>query len=149
MKQNKFLIQIENGKFKEVSKDFKGCIAKHEGKKVLVSVTKPRSIRSVGQNNLMWLWYDIMSESGNDIYYWHNYYKVKFILPNMIKGSGDFSNPDDMNEDQMMYIGSFLTTTKFNTKEMTNYLENVRSDARQKEFHLPLPEDLQFEQYYL
>jgi hypothetical protein len=111
--------------------EYQTFIDKNEGKTISVTLDSNRQ-RSLDQNAYMWSGvYPALAEYGEDIMYWHNYFKCRLILPKMI------GRPADMEKlirlGKLYEIGSMLTTTNLKTGEFAKYLEDIR-DIASKEF---------------
>lgn len=104
-----------------------------------VIVKEFKSTRSLCQNRLYWKWLHEISkqyhESGRELYsdeVWHEYMKKTFLST-------------DISEVRGKFIEMRKTTTKLNTKEFTQYLEDIEHYCG-SELHvnLPHPEDLYY-----
>ena len=101
-----------------------------------ITIKKASEKRSISQNDLMWMWLQCISnETGtpkDDIYM---YYCKKFLMKTVTIGN------------RMERI--YMTSSKLNTLEMTNFLNQIQSDAQTElGITLPLPEDRFFECFY-
>lgn len=105
-----------------------------------VRVEEFKSKRSLQQNKLMWLWYSVIAK------FWHD-------------STGDWYNPDIWHEElKEKFLGfesiatpngikrRLRSTTKLNTAQFTEYLENIDHYMGSKfGYQLPHPEDIYFE----
>lgn len=101
-----------------------------------ITIKKASEKRSISQNDLMWMWLQCISnETGtpkDDIYM---YYCKKFLMKTVTIGN------------RMERI--YTTSSKLNTVEMTNFLNQIQADAQTElGITLPLPEDRFFECFY-
>jgi hypothetical protein len=101
-----------------------------------ITIKKASEKRSISQNDLMWMWLQCISnETGTpkgDIYM---YYCKKFLMKTVTIGN------------RMERI--YMTSSKLNTLEMTNFLNQIQADAQTElGITLPLPEDRFFECFY-
>lgn len=101
-----------------------------------ITIKRASEKRSISQNDLMWMWLQCISnETGtdkNDIYM---YYCKKFLMKTVTIGN------------RMERI--YTTSSKLNTVEMTNFLNQIQADAQTElGITLPLPEDRFFECFY-
>ena len=108
-----------------------------ERKRYFVNITLKREKRSVDQNSLYWLWIAcIMVETGNDKEFLHEFFKGKFL--------GYY---------ERIVFGEVVKTTKstttLDTKQFTNYLEDIRVfAAAELGIVLPDPEDRYWQDFY-
>ena len=101
-----------------------------------ITIKKASEKRSISQNDLMWMWLQCISnETGtpkDDIYM---YYCKKFLMKTVTIGN------------RMERI--YMTSSKLNTLEMTNFLNQIQADAQTElGITLPLPEDRFFDCFY-
>ena len=101
-----------------------------------ITIKKASEKRSISQNDLMWMWLQCISnETGtpkDDVYM---YYCKKFLMKTVTIGN------------RMERI--YTTSSKLNTVEMTNFLNQIQADAQTElGITLPLPEDRFFECFY-
>lgn len=101
-----------------------------------ITIKRASEKRSISQNDLMWMWMQcISSETGtpkDDIYM---YYCKKFLMKTVTIGN------------RMERI--YTTSSKLNTVEMTNFLNQIQADAlTELGITLPLPTDRFFECFY-
>ena len=101
-----------------------------------ITIKKASEKRSISQNDLMWMWLQCISnETGtpkDDVYM---YYCKKFLMKTVTIGN------------RMERI--YTTSSKLNTLEMTNFLNQIQADAQTElGITLPLPEDRFFECFY-
>ena len=102
----------------------------------VITIKRMSTKRSIAQNDLMWMWLAcIERETGtskDDIYM---YYCKKFLMKTVTIGN------------RMERI--YTTSSKLNTLEMTNFLNQIQADAQTElGITLPLPEDRFFECFY-
>ena len=101
-----------------------------------ITIKRVSEKRTVAQNDLMWMWFQCISnQTGtpkDDIYM---YYCKRFLMKTVNVGG------------HLERI--YETTSKLNTQQMTQFLNQVQADA-QTEFGitLPLPQDRFFECFY-
>jgi hypothetical protein len=93
-----------------------------------------KSSRSLEQNKLLWKWLDIVrmhiADSGGELFTaeeLHEFFKAKFLESRVVEINGEA-------------IRCRATTTKLNTKQMTDYLTHIERHAAQS-LHLILPMD--------
>jgi hypothetical protein len=96
---------------------------------IKVQVTEPKSTRSLSQNSLYWKWIGIISDAiGDDNDTVHDALRLKFLEVKLSK------------IDNRAIASS---TTKLNTKEMSDYLNKIEAWAQQfLNITLPTPDDL-------
>lgn len=99
-----------------------------------LTIKRASEKRTVAQNDLMWMWFAcIEGETGTakeDVY---NHYCKKFL-----------SKPDPMGEG---FIND--TSSRLNTKQMTDFMMNIQADAASElGITLPVPDDRYFEAFY-
>jgi hypothetical protein len=101
-----------------------------DGKKAWeVTLRVWRKPRTINQNRLYWMWLTLLSdETGNDRDDLHDYFRRKYL---------PWSQKDVMGE--TMFLVS--STTKLDTKQFTDYLENIRREGSQLGVYLPSPGD--------
>ena len=102
----------------------------------VITIKRMNTKRSIAQNDLMWMWFQcIARETGtskDDIYM---YYCKKFLIKTIRVG------------ERLERI--YNTSSKLNTQQMTEFLNNIQSDAREElGITLPRPEDRFFEAFY-
>lgn len=127
--QYKHKVKIENSKFKFVNKAmFDRELSGLEGKEVFVTIKEAKESRSDNQNRYYFgvVLKLISDETGNDVEDIHEYFKVKFL---------------GLEKKEILgyEINVLMTTTKLNTKEFEEYLENIRRFAS-KELGIVIPE---------
>ena len=108
-----------------------------DGKRYNVRVTLKREKRTVDQNSLFWLWIAcIADETGNEKMYLHEFFKGKFLGYN----------------EQVVFgqvVTTPKTTTTLDTKQFTNYLEDIKVfAAAELGIILPDPEDRYWQDFY-
>lgn len=103
-----------------------------------IVITKVVKKRSLAQNRLMWLWFKCLEmETGQPSQDWHDYYCKKLL-------SREMSTPDG----EIVKLAGH--TSILNTAQMTDFLNNVQSDAATEwGVTLPLPDDLGFDEFRL
>jgi len=104
-----------------------------------VEIKQKRTIRSLPQNRLYWLWITcIEAETGNNRIDLHEYFKSMFLIDEKICIFNTEIN--------------VKTTTHLDAKKFTEYLEKIQIFASTElSITLPDPEDLrwgEFESYY-
>ena len=102
----------------------------------VIIIKRMNTKRSIAQNDLMWMWMAcIERETGtskDDIYM---YYCKKFLIKTIRVG------------ERLERI--YNTSSKLNTQQMTEFLNNIQQDAREElGITLPRPEDRFFEAFY-
>lgn len=102
----------------------------------VITIKRMNTKRSIAQNDLMWMWFECISRetgtSRDDIYM---YYCKKFLCKIIIIGE----------KREKIYS----TSSKLNTEQMTEFLNNIQADAAQEfGIRLPQPEDRFFEAFY-
>ena len=109
-----------------------------ETKQYVVEVKLKRNRRSVDQNSLYWCWLScIMDETGEHKDDLHEYFKQHFL---------GVDERFVFNKYQVVVTKS---TTKLDTKQMTDYLERIQQFASAElGIILPNPEDLYWEEFY-
>jgi hypothetical protein len=109
-----------------------------DGKQYTVEIKRKREKRTIDQNRLYWLWLScIMDETGEHKDALHEFFKSYFlgVTENFVFDKYQVVIPN--------------STTKLNTKEMTDYLERVQQFANvELGIVLPNPEDLYWEEFY-
>jgi len=98
-----------------------------------VVITKVKPIRSLDQNKLYWSWLNcIANEIGETKEYLHDYFRENYLGYKIGK------------------LGtSVISTTELDSKQFTDYLENIRTFVRDElNIRLPLPEDKFFDEFY-
>lgn len=108
-----------------------------DGKNFDISIVLHRERRTIDQNRLLFLWINCISgETGQDKDDLHTYFKHKFLQPDFIRVFG-----------QQIYITP--TTTTLDTKQFTDYLNNIQIfAAAELGITLPNPEDAIWAQFY-
>lgn len=127
----KFKIRTELDKTKVVE-----YIRNLSDKKVFyVDIKMHRTVRTISQNRLYWLYVGIVAdETGNDKDTIHQYCLQTFIGSNkhIVFGKEVFTSP---------------TTTELNTKQFTDYVEQVRAWAQTElGINLPDPDSIYLEE---
>ena len=108
-----------------------------EGKRYHVRVSLKREKRTVDQNSLYWLWIAcIMDETGNEKEFLHEFFKGKFLGYHEREVFGQV-------------VKTPKTTTTLDTKQFTNYLEEIRAfAAAELGIVLPDPKDRYWQDFY-
>ena len=120
--------------------DVKAAIDKLDltvGKTYRVKITTKRTIRTVSQNALYWLWLTcIEKETGNEKEYLHEYFKQEYLG----RETKEVFNTE---------VYPLRSTTGLNTKQFTNYLERIKVFASvELGITLPLPFEKHFNDFY-
>jgi hypothetical protein len=101
-----------------------------------VEITERRIKRTISQNGLYWLWLTCIShETGNDKDNLHEYFKVKYLIP----------------ESRIIFGQSIevRTTTDLNTIQFKYLLDNIQVFASTElAITLPDPNDKRWEEFY-
>lgn len=107
------------------------------GKRYDINIAVHRERRTIDQNRLLFLWINCISgETGQDKDELHIYFKHKFLDQDFIRVFG-----------QQIYITP--TTTTLDTKQFTDYLNNIRVfAATELGITLPNPEDAIWAQFH-
>ena len=127
--------KIEKGKPIFVNRDrFMKDLENHEGKDVYISITMPKSKRSDQQNRYYWgVVIDILSKcNGDEPDDIHEYLIDKFLThEGMVLGESSYIRK---------------RTSRLTTREMEEYLENVRRWAAiTLSVSIPLPNEIDYE----
>jgi len=107
------------------------------GKACKVELTEKQKNRTIDQNSLMWLWLAcIQDETGEDKQNLHEFFKSKFLgFKNQLFNGEEYQVKE--------------TTTKLNTTEMTNYLDNIKRFASvELGIYLPTLQDVCFSDFF-
>jgi len=98
-----------------------------------VKIVNRKKKRTLNQNSLYWLWINCISdETGNDPKELHEYFSDKYLPKETIEIFGIAKSRP-------------ISTTKLNTVQFTNYMENIEVFASSElGIVLPQPEDLYF-----
>lgn len=120
--------------------DVKAAIDKLDltvGKTYRIKITTKRTIRTVSQNALYWLWLTcIEQETGNEKDYLHEFFKQKYLGREIVMVFNTEVYP-------------LKSTTGLNTKQFTNYLERIKVFASvELGITLPLPFEKHFKDFY-
>jgi hypothetical protein len=101
-----------------------------------ITIKKASEKRTIAQNDLMWMWLKcIENETGTPKDEVYMYYCKKFLIKTIRVG------------ERLERI--YNTSSKLNTQQMTEFLNNIQSDAREElGITLPRPEDRFFEAFY-
>ena len=105
-------------------------------KKYIVDITRKYIRRTISQSNLYWLWLTCIEfETGNDRNDLHDYFKHKYLMPEVIK---------IFDEEQIRYSTKHLNTLQFKT-----YLDKIQVfTSTELGIHLPDPDDYRWEEFY-
>ena len=101
-----------------------------------ITVKRQNEKRSIAQNDLMWMWFQCISnETGTPKDEIYMYYCKKFLMRTMSIG------------ERMERI--YMTSSKLNSEQMTAFLNQIQADAASElGITLPTPQDRYFEQFY-
>ena len=101
-----------------------------------ITVKKVQEKRSIAQNDLMWMWLTcIENETGTPKDEVYMYYCKKFLMRTVTMGQ----------RQERVY----MTTSKLNTEQMTEFLNKVQADAQTElGITLPTPQDRFWEAFY-
>lgn len=101
-----------------------------------ITVKKVQEKRSIAQNDLMWMWMTcIQNETDTPKDEVYMYYCKKFLMRTVKVG------------EKMERI--YMTTSKLNTEQMTEFLNKVQADALSElGIRLPTPQDKFWEEFY-
>lgn len=98
-----------------------------------IKIVKYVKGRTRAQNNLMWLWLNVIAEeTGNSADDLHEIFKFKFLGSETVTAFG-------------YKIERPKSTTKLTTVEFTNYLDEIDALMLSINIRLPKPDDLYFE----
>jgi hypothetical protein len=93
--------------------------------------------RTVRQNRLMHMWFKLLEdETGTSAKVWKDYYKRKFLTVYR----------DDCYGKEVETVQG---TSELTTAELTSFLDNVRLDASEQGYYLPLPGDQCYDEFDL
>jgi len=108
-----------------------------EGKQYIVEIKQKRSIRSIQQNRLYWLWIAcICDETGGDKDSVHSELGEMFLPKEQRKGIIEIREIP-------------VSTSSLNTLQFTNYLESINVFASSElGIVLPNPDDLYWDEFY-
>ena len=109
-----------------------------DGSKPFVAEFKVfRKKRSLAQNRLFWMWMRcIRTETGNDIETLHDYFCEKYL---------PWSEYEVFGEPVRRVAG----TKDMNTKEFTDFLENIRLEMLNEQgIYLPQPGEPEWDEFY-
>ena len=101
-----------------------------------ITVKRQSEKRSIAQNDLMWMWFQCISnETGTPKDEIYMYYCKKFLMRTVSIG------------EKMERI--YMTSSKLNSEQMTAFLNQIQADAASElGITLPTPQDRYFEQFY-
>ena len=101
-----------------------------------ITVKRQSEKRSIAQNDLMWMWFQCISnETGTPKDEIYMYYCKKFLMRTMTIG------------ERVERI--YMTSSKLNSEQMTAFLNQIQADAASElGITLPTPQDRYFEQFY-
>lgn len=102
----------------------------------MITIKRASEKRSISQNDLMWMWFQCISnETGTSKDEIYMYYCKKFLMRTISIGE----------RQERVY----MTSSKLTTVEMTHFLNQIQADAQTElGITLPLPEDRFFECFY-
>lgn len=120
-----------------------------------VIIRPHKSKRSLDQNALLWQWLTII---GSDLGYTkeeaHEEYKRRFLVPILIRDDAEYAamwrtieevgQQPGMEKDSKclaIQVTALTSTTRLNTKQMTEYLTDIDRHAAGLGIYLPHPED--------
>ena len=101
-----------------------------------ITVKRQSEKRSIAQNDLMWMWFQCISnETGTPKDEIYMYYCKKFLMRTISIG------------ERMERL--YMTSSKLNSEQMTAFLNQIQADAASElGITLPTPQDRYFEQFY-
>lgn len=104
---------------------------------LIVEIKVFRKCRSLNQNSLFWLYMRcIADETGNDIETLHDHFCQKFLGWNIGEVFGEYHRKVE-------------GTSRLNTKQFTDFLEEIRMDMMHNQnIYLPLPEERGWDEFY-
>lgn len=103
-----------------------------------VVVRKFKRKRSVDQNNLVHMWFQIIAnETGNDMETVKEYIKAKYLAP-------VFREWVDPATKEKSLVGCSRSTTDLTVEEMTAFINNVEQFALELGVILPMPEEYRY-----
>lgn len=118
--------RIEGGKVRLARREhFDEAVRELEGRDVLITVRRARAARSTKQNAYLWSTvYSYVSEhTGYTVEEVHEWAKCRFLPKSLA-----FADGNGVVVEELVVGGS---TTRLNTAEMTDYIEAVRTFARE------------------
>lgn len=116
----------------------------------VVDITQPKNRRSVALNALYWLWVSEIAKvwgySKDDA---HARLKLAHSVPILCRDENGFNEMwmcvQGVQDDEFhLSVARLVSTTKFNNKQMCEYLTEIENDLVGEVF-LPHPEDLYYE----
>lgn len=117
------------------------------GGKVLEVVIQPhKRDRSTAQNALMWQWVTIIAnELGHSKTEQHEQFKRFYLLPILMRDDPDVDRLARVLGHERDNLALVLSTTDLNTKQFTEYLNDIAHFAGELGIMLPHPEDTYYE----
>lgn len=97
-------------------------------KPIQITISEVRGKRTIDQNALYWMWMDIIANNIGDSKEAVHQDMGYHFLPRIVSSQTGNSYP--------------ISTTKLNTKQMSEYMEKVRALSAGMGITLPSPEDL-------
>lgn len=149
MKPNSYIIPITyQGDKRRASAIIQGLEVKTPP--FVVTIEQKKLKRSVGQNSLYWKWATIIGEEvGMTMNEQHEQFKRSFLMPILERDNEDYANMmdtirtvyKDLSKEKGMqlnkHVMKFTSTTALNTKQFTEYLEEIETHARNMNIQLP------------
>lgn len=130
-----------------------------DGKPLIVRISDKQETRTKAQNRLYWLWLsDFAKHTGNDEETLHFEFKYRFLIFIYMRDDPDFNemalsiaNLKDVLGETEQYkvirdcVIKQTSTTKANTKQMTEYLNRIYDYCLVKHgFKMKIPDDLKW-----
>ena len=124
--------EVKNGELVIYAKSaFRSFKEKLEGKQIVLKLTQFREKRTLPQNKYYWWILEyIEEETGNNRNDLHQLFKDKFL-------SKEVMVLDETSK-------SYVSTTKLNTKEMTDYIEQIRQFMNEWGLYIPEANEMQY-----
>jgi len=122
-------VKIKDGQILPYAKKYFDNLLKNlDGKEMMLSLDKPKSIRSVEANRYYWLLIDHISEyTGEDKNALHEYFKQKYL------------------SEEILVMGCPVqkrtSTTKLSVRRFYEYCEKIRAEMSEFGFELPSKDD--------
>lgn len=131
--------------------------ANFEGKPLVVTIAPECRKRSVAQNSLYWKWLSVIErKTGNDKDQLHFEFKKKFLINILKRDDKEYAEMclalsvlKQTESEQFEAIANGViretSTTRMDTKQFTEYLQQIEAYALAKlGISLPVPDDLKF-----
>ena len=128
-----------------------------EGKPLVVTITPECRKRSLAQNSLYWKWLSVIErKTGNDKDQLHFEFKKKFLISILKRDDKEYAEMclalsalKQSESEQFEAIANGViretSTTRMDTKQFTEYLQQIEAYALAKiGISLPVPDDLKF-----